>query len=74
MQLGVVVGVDIDEARRHERAVGLEDAARCEWTGAPDVDQAPLIDPDVARRDLAAASVDEAATPNHQVDHLLLLG
>jgi hypothetical protein len=49
VDLGVVVGVDVDEAGRHERAVGLEDAPRSLARATADLDDAIAVDPDVAR-------------------------
>jgi hypothetical protein len=69
VDLGVVVGVDVDETGRHERAVGLEDAPRARARATADLDDSISVDPDVAGPRRRAAAIDDPAAANQEIDH-----
>jgi hypothetical protein len=66
VELHVVVGVDVDEARRHDQAVRVDDAPCFAF------DTADRADPPVAHRDVRgeagqAGAVDDLAAADHEV-------
>ena len=65
-ELGVEVGVDVDEARRHERAVGV-DGAPGRVVDPADLGDAFAVDRDVAGEGRAAGAVDERATADDEI-------
>ena len=65
-ELGVEVGVDVDEARRHERAVGVDGAAGGIIDRADRGDVFP-VDRDVARETGAPGAVDDRAAANDEI-------
>ena len=67
--LPVVVGVDVDEAGRHQQAVGVHGPAR--RTGQlPDPDDAAILDRDVCRVGRRARAVDHRSGTDHQIMHV----
>ena len=71
--LAVVVGVDVDPARRDEEAVGVDDAAGRAVDLADGGDDA-AVDGDVAGPGRAPRSVGDGAAPDDQVVHGAPLG
>ena len=66
--LGVVVRVDVDEARRDDEAVGV-DGARRGLVDLADRDDAPVAYADVSTAACRSGAVDDAATADEQVQH-----
>ncbi len=71
-QLGVVVRVQIDEARR-ERLPLRVNGFRCLFVDVPNRDDAPVLDPNVAATDGRACAVDDLGVADQQVEHPNLL-
>ena len=75
--LTVVVGVDVDPARRHEPAGGVDDASRLTDVVAgfcvdPDIDDRrdhPVVDGDVGESAGSAGAVDEKSPTDHEIMH-----
>ena len=70
-RLCVVVGVDVDEARRHDATGGRDLAARfaAHLADCSDFLDAPIAHRDVAFERFAAAAIDDLAAANHEVVH-----
>ena len=66
VELDVVVRVRVDEARRHERAVGV-DRARGRAVAAADARDAAVAHADVGRVGADAGAVHHAPTANHEI-------
>ena len=60
------MGVDVDEARCDQRAVGVDRAVRRAGHLA-DLDDPLAVDREIAREAGSARSVDDRATPDHHV-------
>ena len=67
-RLAVIVGMDIDEAGRHQRA-GRVDLAPARPGPAAGLGDAPAIDRDIAGEGLASRAVDDRAAANDQIVH-----
>ena len=67
-RLPVEVGVHVDEPRRDQQPVGVDDASRA-IVGASHVDDHAALDRYVGRRCGRAGAVDDGATPDQQVVH-----
>ncbi len=65
------MGVDIDPAGGHERAVRLN-FPRCRANLALDGDNHPVLYRNIRRARRAAAAVDDRAAPNDQIEHVCL--
>ena len=65
-QLGVEMGVDVDEARGHVLAVGVELAAASADVGA-DLAHPVAVDGHVGRHRLGPRPVDHQPTPDHEI-------
>ena len=67
-RLAVIVGVDIDEAGRHQRA-GRVDLAPAGPGLAAGLGDAPAIDRDIAGEGIASRAVEDRAAANDQIVH-----
>ena len=65
--LRVVVGVDVDEPRRHDLARGVELPRAVGVELRPDLHDAPALDRDVGGVAGRAGAVDDGAAPDHDV-------
>ena len=65
-RLGIVVGVDVDEPRRHQHPAGV-DLFRGRAEPAPDRRNAPVTHRDVGRERLAASAVQHGPAAHDQV-------
>ena len=65
-QLGVQVGVDVDEAGGHDQPIGV-DLAPCRALGAPDLDYAVTVDDHVGGPGRSAGAVDDGPTADYQI-------
>ena len=65
-ELRVEVRVDVDEARCHREAVGV-DGARAAATDPADFDDAVALDRDVAGERVGSGAVDDRSALDHQV-------
>ena len=66
--LAVVVGVDVDEARRDERAVGVDLAVAPRRRPSPTSTMRPSLIGDVGRARRRARAVDDRAAADHEVE------
>jgi hypothetical protein len=66
-RLAVIVGVDVDEARRHDEAPGV-DLLAARARHATDGGYAAFLDRDVALAWLAAGAVDDGAVADDEVE------
>ena len=71
--LGVVVGVDVDKARRHPAAAGI-DLARCRAEARPDFAHATFVDGDIRFPRLGTGAIHQRASANDQLVHGEVLG
>jgi hypothetical protein len=62
------MGVDVDEARRHERAVGVDHLAG-RRLHLPDFDDAPSLNGHVCGPRLGAGAVDDLPALDDDVEH-----
>ena len=67
-ELAVVVGVQVDEARRHDQTAGIE-LASAALRDRPDCSDPSPGDRDVGPHGLAAVAVADETSPDHQIDH-----
>ena len=65
-RLPVIMGVDVDEARRDDAARGINFLAARRTHRADDADAIP-VDCDIARKGRPAAAVDDRTAANHQI-------
>ena len=66
-ELRVVVGVQVDEARRHDQAAGVDHLVGLVGADLADLGDHAVLDPDVAAKARQAAAVDDHAAANHAV-------
>ena len=75
--LAVVVGVDVDEARRDQQAVGVDvrrAAASSSSPGVADLGDAAVVDGDVGGPGVGTGAVDQRAAADHELVHGVPLG
>ena len=72
--LGVVMGVQIDEARRDDQAVGVDDFLGEARRASADLRDLAVLDPDVAPVARHAGAVDDGAAFDLNVDSQPLIG
>ena len=66
-QLGVVVGVQVDEARRDMQAAGVDDAARVRAVEMADLGDHPVLDGDVGSIARGPRAVEDEPILDYQV-------
>jgi hypothetical protein len=66
----VVVRVDVDEARRHPQAGGVDSLLRGAGDAVPHFDDAAAPHGDVGDDRLRARAVDDEATLDEQIEHV----
>ena len=68
-ELGVVVGVDIDEAGGYDEAVSVEGLGRLFIDGAAERDDPTIADTDIALDARGSGAVDDGAAADEVVEH-----
>ena len=61
------MGLDVDEARRHGQALGIDDFARLPRQGRADGGNAACSESNISDGTLAAAAVDEKTAMDHDI-------
>ena len=67
-ELGVVVGVQVDEARRHDQAAGVDRLVGLAGADLADLGDHAVLDADVAAEARQAAAVDDHAAADHAIE------
>ena len=67
MHLGIIVGVQIDEARRDDQAGGVDDLRGVVRFDLAHLGDAAIADGDVARETRQPSAVDDGAVPDNRV-------
>jgi hypothetical protein len=65
-RLTVVVRVDINKSRRHERSIGVDLPVAALWY-VPDGDYSPINDRDIGESRWRSCAIDDRTGPNNQV-------
>jgi len=65
--LRIHVGVAVDEARRHDQAVGIDRASGCRLDAAQ-LDDAAVLDADVGGETRLAGAVDDSAAADEEIE------